>query len=387
MLALVTSIVWIISVFLITDWFPTLYQPANSYYFPYLATRYEYASDPQLIFLPRPRTLVVENARGHYSKEYEQLGAQPETFRIDVKLGKTGFREDGPSNPVEIITLGDSYLLVATDKRDSFNKRLETTSGVGTFNTGVAWWGPFQYLEAFRRYGAASGAHVALFCFTEGTDLSDITEYLKWKAGGDYYDQFQIHPDTTVLGRFSFFLRDFINLPKHMKETRMKRPLDFYAKKLIEIDLHGKRVKAIFSSFPDKRAPAEILKDTDGKALAGIFAEFKTLAEERNITPIVVFLPMLAHIYGPMTTQNSGAHWKAIRSEAIGNRSNVENAVKNLAQATGLDFIDLVPPFEAKAKQGELLYHRFDAHWNSQGRQVAAEWVAQRLKELGKIHP
>ena len=44
--------------------------------------------------------------------------------------------------------------------------------------------------------------------------------------------------------------------------------------------------------------------------------------------------------------------------------------------------LSLTPVFKAKAAGGMRLYYPLDAHWNSTGREVAAEFVAE---ELGKV--
>src|SRR5207237_1278807 len=82
------------------DRHPTLYRP-NSYYFPYLAMRYEYQEDPGLIFKARPTHWVVEEAHGdQYRTEYERFGAEPDIFRAELSLNDQGFRDDKPNGPV-----------------------------------------------------------------------------------------------------------------------------------------------------------------------------------------------------------------------------------------------------------------------------------------------
>jgi SGNH hydrolase-like domain, acetyltransferase AlgX len=51
-----------------------------------------------------------------------------------------------------------------------------------------------------------------------------------------------------------------------------------------------------------------------------------------------------------------------------------------LAKQLNIPFIDLCPVFEASARDGKLLYYPFDTHWNSEGREVAAAFVAKTLR-------
>ena len=368
-------------VFLIFELFPTVFQ-VNSYYFPYLGTRYDYETDPELVFRARPTHRVFESFGSEFKEEYRQFGADISPVTFDITIGPSGFREDSTSPHPEIIVLGDSFIQIAENSSDSFSMRLQAVSGVGTLNRGLAWYGPFQYLETLRRVAVSPEMKVALFCFFEGNDLSDIREYLKWKSGGAYYDHYLLHPDTTIFRRFSFFLDDLVLLRSRLP---VKFPFEFYGKQLMEIDLNGKRMETRFAGLPDNRKPKEILASVDGVALGKILSQFKRLALKENIYPVLVFIPTGAHVYAPLATDNSGADWKKMSARVLPNLDNVEAAVQTLARERDLAFIDLLPLFQEKARKGELLYYPFDSHWNSMGREAAAETIAKRLREMGKL--
>src|SRR5262249_19688141 len=98
-----------------------------------------------------------------------------------------GFRNNSTKGFADVVAIGDSYIAFALNEADTFGKRLEKLSGLTVVNLGVGGYGPFQYLEVLKRYGIKRKPKYALFGFYEGNDISDIRQYLHWKAGKDSY--------------------------------------------------------------------------------------------------------------------------------------------------------------------------------------------------------
>ena len=61
-----------------------------------------------------------------------------------------------------------------------------------------------------------------------------------------------------------------------------------------------------------------------------------------------------------------------------------QKSVFALAKELDIRLVDLSPPVECAAQGIKLLYLLSDTHWNSEGRQVAAAYVATILKNLIK---
>ena len=70
-------------------------------------------------------------------------------------------------------------------------------------------------------------------------------------------------------------------------------------------------------------------------------------------------------------------------TEVAGDPVPPDEALSAIAAELDLELIDLLPPFRKAARAGELLYHPYDTHWNSAGRQRAAEHMATRLPGPG----
>ena len=52
----------------------------------------------------------------------------------------------------------------------------------------------------------------------------------------------------------------------------------------------------------------------------------------------------------------------------------------DLADDLGWHFVDLLDPFTERIAQGDLLYYRYDGHWNQAGHDFAAEVIAESLQ-------
>ena len=78
--------------------------------------------------------------------------------------------------------------------------------------------------------------------------------------------------------------------------------------------------------------------------------------------------------------EQSGEHWLKIRDQQIAAKNNTESAFKQIANELNIDLISLTPVLEEAAQDGELLYYPLDPHWNAEGTEIAASFVAESLK-------
>ncbi|MDQ7024322.1 MAG: SGNH/GDSL hydrolase family protein [Anaerolineae bacterium] len=56
------------------------------------------------------------------------------------------------------------------------------------------------------------------------------------------------------------------------------------------------------------------------------------------------------------------------------------DAMRDLAEEHGWYFIDLLEPFALAAAQEQLLYYRYDGHWNQEGHNLAAQVIADFMQ-------
>lgn len=148
---------------------------------------------------------------------------------------------------------------------------------------------------------------------------------------------------------------------------------------LVTIKLGDSSIKAVFSYKNEIRTPNELLMTNEWNILKELLGQLKTIASENNVVPIVVFIPIKAHIYAEYTTSDDATNWMTTKGQQIAAKDNTESALRALCREIGLGLISLSPAFERAAGQGKFLYYPFDTHWNSEGRQFAASVVAERL--------
>ena len=148
---------------------------------------------------------------------------------------------------------------------------------------------------------------------------------------------------------------------------------------LVSLKVGDATIKSVLWYKNESISSAELLKMNEWINLRQLLGQFKVVCTENDIVPIVVFLPTTAHIYAEYSMADSGPNWLAIRDQQIAAKDNVELALTALCREVGLEVVSLSPAFRRAASQGKLLYYPFDSHWNSEGRQVAASVLAERL--------
>jgi hypothetical protein len=272
------------------------------------------------------------------------------------------------------------------EESDIFAERLAKRTHWQVTNLGVAWYGPPQYLVMLRKYGLKTRPRFALFGLFEGNDIYDISEYEKWKCCGAYYWYSSARRDllrsyqTASIQSLHYLNRRIGNLlrgfPVEEPEEVDTQRSDLY---LVRLELDGKKQLCVFGHTNDPRPPETLLTLNEWKTLKTLLKEFKEICNRNSIIPIVLFVPTKTHIYAKHSTGESQIPWLRIRNEQVAAAGNVEFAVKHLTQELGLRFITLTPLFESLADEGILLYYPFDSHWNSEGREAAASFVAEEL--------
>ena len=63
---------------------------------------------------------------------------------------------------------------------------------------------------------------------------------------------------------------------------------------------------------------------------------------------------------------------------------NNSEALEAVSQVQTLSIVNLLPLFKALAREGKVLYHPFDTHWNKTGRKAAAEAIAKAISAVPK---
>jgi hypothetical protein len=136
--------------FALIEEFPSLVNVFHLSSIHYFALRERYLVDDTLVFRMRPDyRMKLAGYRGGCYKAVDGLDVPP--WSRESAFDHDGFRDRTSGRGAEIVAVGDSFIEIAETDETLFTTRLQTLSGLQTANLGVAWYGPFQYLEVFKR--------------------------------------------------------------------------------------------------------------------------------------------------------------------------------------------------------------------------------------------
>lgn len=376
-------IIFELLVFSFFELFPPLIEPLHLdeiWYYDYKA---HYLPDEKLAYKYKP--LISKKGDKFRGGQYSPIfRAQVAPLKFEWMIDKEGFRNSRVKALSDIVVIGDSYIDSGENEADTFGKRLEKLLGLSVTNLGVAGYGPFQYLEVLRRYGIKKKPKFAFFCFYEGNDLGDISKYLDWKRGGDYLGSGSlsygfVRRNISAVTATTDYITGTMRTRAQLIFNKLRQNEDIHPD-IVVLNLGKGGYHRVLLSRHTPRSTDEILGSVEGKELRKILKEFEDVSGANNILPIILYIPVATHIYAEYSTEESGKNWLKIRRYAINAKANTENAVVHLARELDIELISLTPAFESAAKEGRLLYYPLDTHWNSEGRAIAAAFVAQRLR-------
>jgi hypothetical protein len=347
------------------------------------ALRDRFVPDPVLVFERRNSNFTSESeTRGDlYSPVY---GIEVSPIRFVASYGEDGFRRNSSIPPYDVLIIGDSYIEFGETDDNTLSERLKQTTGLATCNLGRSWYGPHQYVELLRRYAPQMKPRFALFCYFDGNDFRDIQEYEAWAEGGDYYDFGAARRN--FLSRYGYALVDFGSVVENWIRYRRIQLMNAirHDEGRIHPDLGvfrlgSQMIPMRIAYWPQQLSARGLPRTRSWKTLRGLLSEFRAESVRHDVTPVLVFLPTKFQIYAELASSCSGARFLEELAARGDFRSSSHDAFSRLAEDLELPLIDLAPEFEKRAARGELLYYPFDTHWNSAGRQAAAEYIAIRL--------
>jgi PAS domain S-box-containing protein len=392
LLAAFSFLVMSFLVFCLFELAPSLVKPLGLDAIPYYAHKLTYIEDDALIFREKPFNRVIhENYRtDQYSALY---GIEVPPVYFEWITDKNGFRNGQTRDYSDIIAIGDSYLEWGNTEADTFVKRLEDKlPGLTITNLGKSGYGPPQYLEVLNRYGVNYRPKYAVMGFFEGNDVPDTEAYFRWKKGqteqlSDFHRQAQL----------SFFQRYWLSMES--QATFIRANISYWIKLALNKiaqrqgyahDVHpelavlklgdSETYKIRFVEQLDTRSPKEMLASEEWRQLKTVLTDVRDVCEKNGISLIVMYIPAAAHIYAEYSTKQSGETWLQIRDQQIHAKHNTEEAMRQMAEELDIEIISFTPVLEEAARQGKLLYYPLDPHWNPEGTEVAARYMAETLK-------
>lgn len=363
----------------------------------YYAYKANYIPDPELVFREKPfdRRVIHDFTGTQYSPRY---GIEVQPYSIEWIMDKDGFRNQRVAAAADIVVLGDSYIEYGSNEADTFVGRLEEKlPRLSARNLGKSGYSVGQYVQVLKRFGLQYKPRLALMAFYEGNDVPEVRDYLLWKSGrtselrgylfkfatDSLWRRYAVAVGATMV--------EFRKIIASIDEVLLEKfaIIRGYAPRIHPdvaiLNLNGRLSPKLFIDKVPEMTVDQMLATEEFQAIRDFFNEFREVCQTNRITPLVLYIPTALQVYATYTTQASGAQWLAVRDRQIAVRQNTETAIKIVADESGLDFISFTPVFERAAAEGKMVYYALDAHWNAEGREIAARFVADVLKKRSLV--
>ncbi len=342
--------------------------------------------------------------------------ADSERHQVTVAIDQYGFPNAGVPAEADIVALGDSFTMGAdVEQGRCWVDHLSRLTGWTVWNLGVGGFGVSQEVEVYRRYGTAVPAWGVVVGVCGINDLVDEENYARFKASGMTVKEWAYWQAGQVYPRRSF---GFVQLVRKWSlQGRMARFRDVVAppEDLAPVWTSHRDGPARVSYYPHYQVQAYRVSTLGPSAYAPVtamVASLRVLAEECRTQGRllgVLYFPIKQSIHPPSDDQQEewlafvrafvpGAregNWSHERLAEAG-RCALDGDIRlerHLCEVCGslkIPFHSVRPDLaEAVARSGDLMYYRFDTHWNAEAHRVAGVSVAQWLHGLTGLsgHP
>jgi hypothetical protein len=324
--------------------------------------------DPELIHIKKGHQRTRESFTGNEVHWLRDAGPS-RVYRSDRHYDSDGFRNARDLDKADAVVLGDSFIEgahVTADELITARLAAELGGSKTVVSLGQAGYGPEQELHVLRRFGIARRPAVCIWSFYEGNDLADINDYKAQRAklaeclrtGRGLSPSVSERSFTT--NALGFVLRTWI-------DPMPRRPASQYRGWFI--DDRGARLPIYFASGDHRR---EVPSSGPLNRLRAILQDAHDLCRDRGIKLIVVFIPTKLRVYRELCTFEEGS---------VCSQWPIDDLPQTIARMVAgispdLDYLDLIPRFQAEAARGALLYLPDDTHWSAAGHRSAAKEIA-----------
>lgn len=321
---------------------------------------------------PNTKEAIYKFKPGHYIR---LIDSSEESFRVN----QHGYREINfnPNKKVEVVLYGDSFTFghgVSQGERFSdlvSIKRKNLNLANFAYNGGFT--AP-HYLLHFRITNH-SPSRIYTFTYLGNDCQSDLNEskLLSYEEGG--YPLRIIDKNGNITGDRSDY-PPFVQVA-----SKYSRFLKRVFTKLYASEYGGYFFSA--KSRPNTRNSNAFDKGEDKAACRNTFRYLKELEKQciaRNATCKLVnlIIPQDFLVYNSETQANHTRLKNGDREQAFHNQSLLMNVMEN-CEKTGISCVNLTPLF--KSKPSKRLYLAHDAHWNTDGHKLVAEWLLNDLQQ------
>jgi len=302
-----------------------------------------------------------------------------------------GFRNNNINNDVYAVAIGDSFTWGhGVENNQTWPKVLESFLGKEVVNMGLTYGtSPIQYYRILERYAVSLNPKVVLVGFFSYNDFVDSWYFRQW-------EQAKVNVSDVVYNNYISLPQDevenFQNKPlnkkirlflkKHSAVFRMYRKFEksFIKRKTLKIKLKQgwlplPKNDFYFTQYDYNKSKDEFKYGLELSQEAVL--DSQKLCVKKGIRFIVVLMPARSEVYFDYIIKNN----KVIdREKAFSNY----HKFKKFLELNGIEYIDLFPFLQEKARESEKLYFTDDGHWNVLGNYLVGQYINDYLKSTGK---
>lgn len=391
--------------------------------------------DPRWELSSRYRKRMRPNSDTYTQWEYGDLVemaiipsevSQARVNHYPVRTDREGFRNPATRERIAIAALGDSFtdaLMLPVEQ--AWPARLEQILKIPVQNYGIAGFGPQQELYVLQDYVIQHRPSVVVVAYFAGNDIFDAQSFAKFEqtrtegaemAGWKIKKvvmRYEILYSVALL-RTAFhgllrrgkaaepppnqLIRDTIKVAAAKPAVSTAPPRAYFDRGMFHIPIHGHTVS--FALMPPYLRTLTYSK-ADLEALPGwkltrrAYQDMKRAVDQEGARLVVMYIPFKSQLYLPFLEQSFSTddlnrtftfYFRENPSDAdvkkmSRNRLVQNEMMRNLCEEMGILFLDLTPALQRQIDQGNSVYFSDDAHWNSDGHELAARELADFLRQ------
>ena len=327
---------------------------------PTRAWRAPNITDPELLFVHRPRAHQTGSAQGGDISIGNQIPSSDLTqFRWDVTYDHNGFRNVTDLNSADVVVIGDSFVegLTVTDA-ELTTSRLARLQGKVVANLGQSAYGPLQELVVLKRYGLPLQPHSVVWMFFEGNDLGDVI---------DYHRAIRNPPGFWPSFWARSFTRNALKEVKRLSSAPTEKPSGVKRSGVLQTSNgNGLTLYFMYQTPPLTQENLGALDET-----AATIETAHKLCAAQGARLIFVYVPTKFRVFHSFCRFPQESNCRDWVVSDLPDR--LQKAVGSISPEVG--YLDLTPALMDAVKAGKIPYYPDDEHWSPEGHKVAAEAI------------
>jgi hypothetical protein len=292
-------------------------------------------------------------------------------------------------DPIEIITLGDSFTWCTTVRpEDTWTSRLQEFTGSHAYNLGTPGVGLYEYVQVLRKLGLQKNPAVVVLNVYEGNDLRDALLYHRYKEDFDANEAERARGTDShggLLRRHSYAV-NAIRAAYQVAVRGTRDTVDFryelvFPGQSVPFNRRNTDIDEVKSA---RRLQAEEL---DMALLVGALEDYVRLSEEHTFVPVVSYTPAAYTAYQQFVRFAQPDLKGLMQRFSREQREMLQREARRL----GYVFVDLTPFLQdaapAHAAPENLLYFQNNLHLTARGHEVIARALRDALEALPAAEP